>query len=108
MEEEYSAELEAIRRRKLLELQRRLAEEERARQAELAKQVVLRSILTPEARQRLTNIKLVRPDFAEQLELQLIQLAQAGRVQIPITDEQLKSMLLELERRRRRIRIKRI
>lgn len=108
MGEEYDAELEAIRRRKLLELQRRLAEEERARQAELAKQAVLRSILTPEARQRLTNIKLVRPDFAEQLELQLIQLAQAGRIQIPIGDDQLKSMLLELEKRRKRIRIKRV
>ena len=105
-------ELEEIRRRKLLELQQRLAEEQRKaqmqQQMEMQKQAILRRILTPEARQRLTNIKLVKPEFASQLELQLIQLAQAGRLNIPVTDEQLKVILKHLQGTKRDIRIRRI
>jgi programmed cell death protein 5 len=68
----------------------------------------LREILTPEARQRLTNIKIVRPEFAEALELQLIQLAQTGRLKIPLSDEQLKDTLRRLQSQRRDITIRRI
>jgi programmed cell death protein 5 len=68
----------------------------------------LREILTPEARQRLTNIKIVRAEFAEALELQLIQLAQTGRLKIPLSDEQLKDTLRRLQSQRRDITIRRI
>jgi programmed cell death protein 5 len=105
-------EIEELRRRKLLELQRRLAQEQQKiqmqQQIEVQKQAVLRRILTPKARQRLTNLKMVKPEFAEQLELQLIQLAQQGRVNIPITDEQLKDILMKLQGRRRDIKIRRV
>ncbi len=105
-------ELEEIRRRKLLALQQRLAEEQRKaqmeQQLELQKQAILKSILTPEARQRLSNLKLVKPEFTAQLELQLIQLAQMGRLPIPLTDEQLKQILIQLQSQRREIRIRRI
>ncbi|NIW09773.1 MAG: DNA-binding protein, partial [Gammaproteobacteria bacterium] len=80
-------EIEEIRRRKMLDLQRRLSQEQQRLQAqqqmELQKQAILRRILTPKARQRLTNLKMVKPEFANQLELQLIQLAQQGKVNIP-------------------------
>jgi programmed cell death protein 5 len=105
-------ELEEIRRRKMLELQQRLAEEQKRiqiqQQMEMQKQAILRRILTPEARQRLTNIKMVKPQFASQLELQLIQLAQAGRLNIPVTDKQLKIILKHLQSQKRDIRIRRI
>ncbi len=69
----------------------------------------MRRILTPEARQRLTNIKMVRPDYAEQLELQLIQVAQSRRVKLPIDDDMLKRLLLQLQssQNQRDIRIRR-
>lgn len=76
-------------------------------QVEVQKQAILRRILSPEARQRLTNLKMVKPDFAEQIELQLIQLAQAGRLKIPVTDEQLKEILARLQSQRRDIKIRR-
>ena len=99
-EEITDEELEEIRRRKLLELQARLEEERRKRellrQRELQKQVILRRILTPEARERLNNVKLVKPELAMALEEQLIALAQAGRISIPVTDEMLKSILAEI------------
>lgn len=100
-------ELERIKRQRLLELQRRAAEEEKLK-AQLEKQAALRVVLTPEARQRLANIRMVRPEFAEQLENQLLQLAQAGRLPIPVTDEQLKRILEALTSRRRDITIRRI
>ncbi len=105
-------ELEQLRRRRLAELQRAAAEEGRRaevqQQVEIQKQAILKRILTPEARQRLTNIKMVRPDFADQLELQLIQLAQSGKVKLPISDSQLKEALVRLQSQRKEIRIRRI
>lgn len=101
--------LEQIKRQKLLEMRKRLEEEARKAQLEAQKQAALRVILTPEARQRLTNIKLVRPELAEALEAQLIQAAQTGQIKLPISDHDLKRILLRLEsNRRREIRIRRI
>jgi len=105
-------ELEELRKRKLLELQRQIAEEKKSaqvqQQLELQKQALLRSILTSEARQRLTNLKMVKPEFTDQLELQLIQLAQQGKLPIPLADEQLKQILIQLQGRRRETKIRRI
>ena len=105
-------ELEELRKRKLLELQRQIAEEKKSaqvqQQLELQKQALLRSILTSEARQRLTNLKMVKPEFTDQLELQLIQLAQQGKLPIPLADEQLKQILIQLQGHRRETKIRRI
>jgi len=51
---------------------------------------------------------MVKPEFASQIEMQLIQLAQAGKLKIPVTDEQLKLILKHLQPERRNIRIRRI
>jgi programmed cell death protein 5 len=105
-------ELEDIRKRRMLQLQRRLSEEQQRaqmeQQVEQQKQSLLRQILTPEARQRLNNLKMVKPDFAAQLELQLIQLAQGGRLSIPLSDDQLKELLAKLQSTKREIRIRRV
>ncbi len=96
------AELEALRRRKALELQKRIEEERKRREIEIQKRATLRVILTPEALARLDNLRIVRPELVEALENQLITLAQSGRVKIPITDEELKRILEEIYRRTRR------
>jgi programmed cell death protein 5 len=105
-------ELEEIRRRKLLAMQQRMGDEQKQaqaeRQLEAQKQALLRQILSPEARQRLTNLKMVKPEFTEQLELQLIQLAQAGKLPIPLPDAQLKQILIQLQSRKRKTKIRRI
>jgi len=108
---DYERELEEIRRRKLMELQQKAAQEQEAeasRKEEMIRQSILRRILTVEARQRLANLKMVRPDFAAQLETQLIQIAQQGLVKIPIDDDQLKEILKRLQEGKREIRIRRI
>jgi programmed cell death protein 5 len=105
-------ELESIRKRKLLSMQNRVGEEQRQAQAEekieAQKQALLRQILSPEARQRLNNLKMVRADFAEQIELQLIQMAQMGKLPVPLSDAQLKQILLQLQSRKRETKITRI
>ncbi|MGD8564935.1 MAG: DNA-binding protein [Candidatus Bathyarchaeota archaeon] len=105
-------ELEEIRKRKLMELQSQVSEEQQKAQMknelELQKQTLLRSILTPEARQRLANLRMVKPEFTGQLELQLIQLAKQGRIPIPLPDEQLKKILVQLQTRKREIKIRRV
>jgi programmed cell death protein 5 len=111
-EEDYTdEELEALRRRRLAQLQQSTVEDQRRAQAqqqvERQKQAVIRRILTPEARQRLTNIRMVKPEFAEEMEMQLIQLAQSGRLTGQVTDEQLKRTLAQLQSQRRDIKIRR-
>jgi len=105
-------ELEQIKQRRMADMRRRMAEEERTEQVrqevEARKQNLLRAILSPEARSRLNNLKMVRPDFADQLELQLIQLAQQGKLPVPLSDDNLKRILIELQDRKRDIKITRI
>ena len=105
-------ELEGIRRRKLLAMQQKMTDEQKQAQSEqqyeAQKQELLRQILSPEARQRLANLKLIKPEFTEQLELQLIQLAQSGKLNIPMSDAQLKQILIQLQSRKRETKIRRI
>jgi len=92
---------EEIKKQKMLELQKRYEEEQNLQQIqqqqrmqyELQKQKILRQILSEEARSRLARIKLAKPEFAEQVEVQLIQLAQMGKLPIPVSDAQLKMLL---------------
>lgn len=96
-------ELAELRRRKMEHLQRQ-AMEQKAMEDELDRQQrqeaqihhVLMQILEPEARDRLNNIKLTRPDFARAVEQQLVMLAQSGRIRQKITDSQLKELLRQV------------
>jgi programmed cell death protein 5 len=106
-------ELDQIRKRKLLSMQnRRVSDEQRQAQAEQQieqqKQALLAKILAPEARQRLNNLKMVKQEFAESIEMQLIEMAQTGKLPIPLSDVQLKQILVQLQSRKRETKIRRI
>lgn len=108
--EEYDEELEEIKKRKMLEYQRRLAEaaqaEEERKLEEAKRQEFLRKILTPEARARLNNLKMVKPELAEAIESQLIQLAYSGRVPTPVTDDLLKELLKKITDAQKELKLK--
>jgi len=104
-------ELSALRQRKLQELQSRAqqeaAAEEQTRQIEAQKALVMRQILTPEARERLANLRMTRPDVVETVENQLIMLVQSGRVSQRIDDYTLRQLLRRVMPTKREIKIER-
>jgi programmed cell death protein 5 len=96
-------ELEELRQERMEELRERQqgeADEEamqrQQEEAEAQKQAVLRQYLTDGARKRLNTVKMSRPEHGEQVEQQIIALAQSGRLGDQITEEQMKEILSEM------------
>ena len=120
------SELDEIRKRRMAELQQQQAamnadpqqmaqqqmlEQQAAqqRQAEMEAQLkqAMKQILTPEARGRLDNLRLTKPELVQNIEIQLLQSAQAGSLRGKVTDEQLKVLLKNLMGQKREIHITR-
>jgi programmed cell death protein 5 len=57
----------------------------------------MRIALTSEARQRLANIRMVKPDVAHAIEEYIIQMVSAGRLKRTIDDDQLKELLSSIQ-----------
>ncbi len=72
------------------------AQQEAHQQAEAQKQAILRQYLTDGARKRLNSVRMSKPDFADQVEQQMIALAQSGRLGDKIDEDQMKELLREL------------
>ena len=69
----------------------------------------MRTILTPEARDRLARVELGHPELAATVKQHLYTLHQANRISIPVDDEMLKRILQGLsENNRRETTIRRI
>jgi programmed cell death protein 5 len=92
-------ELERLREEKMKEMRERDGEEaqEQKQRAEAQKKAVLRKSLEPEARERLQALRMAKPQFAEQVERQVVALAQSGRLQGKIDEKQMKQILKELQ-----------
>ena len=107
-------ELDELREEKLKELQEQQqegqgeeAQEQARQQAEAQKQAVLRQYLTDGARKRLNTVKMSKPDFGEQVEQQMVALAQSGRLGQQINEEQMKELLREMAPEKKSFDIKR-
>jgi programmed cell death protein 5 len=84
-------------------------EEARRREAEAAmRQKALMVLLDPNARQRLMNIRIVKPDLAAAVENYLISAASTGRLSRALTDEELKRLLINLQQPKKDFKINRI
>ncbi|MDG1525473.1 MAG: DNA-binding protein [Candidatus Thalassarchaeaceae archaeon] len=68
----------------------------------------MRTILTPEARDRLARVELGHPELASTVKKHLFTLHQANRINIPVDEEMLKRILQGLESNRRETTIRRI
>ncbi len=72
------------------------AQQQAQQQADAQKQAMLRQHLTDGARKRLNSVRMSKPDFADQVERQVLALARSGRVQGKIDEDQMKDLLSEL------------
>lgn len=108
-------ELEAIKRRRLLEIQKQhealqqRAEEQQQLQQQLEQlENAVRQFLSKEALQRYGNLKSAHQDKAVQLLVVLGQAIQQGQIKEKISDEQLKYILIQLQNEKKDFKIKRI
>ncbi|MEE0935524.1 MAG: DNA-binding protein [Methanobrevibacter sp.] len=116
------SDLDEIRQKRMAELQAQQAamqnqaqqqavaqaqQQEAQAQFEAQKKQILAQIMTPEARNRLGNLKLTKPELVNNIELQLIQSAQTGSLRGKVTDEQLKVLLRQIAGQKREIKITR-
>ena len=103
-------ELDALRQKKLAELQQQQQEaEQQAQQEASAKQqieTVLKQILTQDAWEQWNNLKyrdsISGTSYAHQVAITLIQATQGGQIQGPINKEQLKRFLAVVQQKTRR------
>lgn len=104
-------ELEVLRQRKLQELQLQAQQQaiaqEQQKRLDAEKQSLMRQLLTPEARERLANLRMTRPDVVESVENQLIMLVQSGRITQQIDDYTLRQILRKVMPQKREIKIER-
>ncbi|MBI4162288.1 MAG: hypothetical protein HY513_01280 [Candidatus Aenigmarchaeota archaeon] len=97
---------EEIKKRMLQEkMQQHMAMQSQSQQQQMAEaqqalKAIMSQILEPKARERLANLKVVKPELAMQLEMYLAQLAQAGQIQAKLTDEQVVLILRKLSEKR--------
>ena len=92
--------------RKMLELQSSAFQEQaQVQQAQQAVKKITSQILDNRARERLSNLRTVKPELAMQLEVYLAQMYQLGQIKGKITDEQLVMILKKIgEKKEFRIR----
>lgn len=79
-----------------------------AAEKKMMREGVLRMALTSEARQRIANVRMVRPDLASSIEEYVIRLASSGKLKTAVDDEQVKQMLAALQGGKREINIRRV
>ncbi|SFR30770.1 MULTISPECIES: DNA-binding protein [Halorubrum] len=97
--------LEELREKKMEELRERKqggggdaeAQQEAQERAEAQQEAVLKQHLTDGARQRLNAVAMSKPEFGEKVKQQVAALAQSGRVQGQIDEDQMRELLKELQ-----------
>jgi programmed cell death protein 5 len=103
-------ELQAQQRRSAAAGQDPAAAEQAAAEAaaqEAALERVLQQVLDSEARERLTRIRMSRPELADAVTRQLVALAQQGRLARRLTDADLRTILAQVPSDGRDIKITR-
>jgi len=80
--------------------QQQMSEQQQLMEMQAQIKQIMSTVLSKEAQERIANIRIVKPDFALQVEVYLLQLFQAGKLKPPLTDEQLKSILDRLVKKR--------
>ena len=82
--------------------------QEKDSQLKAQKENMLKQVLSSDARLRLNNVRMVKPDLAELVENYILNLGVQGKISGQISDEQLKQILSSAQQPKRDFKINRV
>jgi len=72
------------------------------------KEMMLKQVLSADARLRLNNVRMVKPDLADLVENYILNLSVQGKISGQISDDQLKQILLSAQQPKRDFKFNRV
>ena len=84
------------------------ASQEKDNQLKAQKEIMLKQVLSGDARLRLNNVRMVKPDLAELVENYILNLSVQGKISGQVSDEQLKQILSSAQQPKRDFKINRV
>ena len=82
--------------------------QEKDSQLKAQKEIMLKQVLSADARLRLNNVRMVKPDLADLVENYILNLTTQGKITGQISDEQLKQILLSVQQPKRDFKFNRV
>ena len=82
--------------------------QEKDSQLKAQKEIMLKQVLSGDARLRLNNVRMVKPDLADLVENYILNLSVQGKISGQISDEQLKQILSSAQQPKRDFKINRV
>jgi len=82
--------------------------QEKDSQLKAQKEMMLKQVLSSEARLRLNNVRMVKPDLADLVENYILNLSVQGKISGQISDEQLKQILASAQQPKRDFKFNRV
>ena len=82
--------------------------QEKDSQLKAQKEMMLKQVLSADARLRLNNVRMVKPDLADLVENYILNLSVQGKISGQISDEQLKQILASAQQPKRDFKFNRV
>ena len=82
--------------------------QEKDSQLKAQKEMMLKQVLSGDARLRLNNVRMVKPDLADLVENYILNLSVQGKISGQISDEQLKQILSSVQQPKRDFKFNRV
>ncbi len=82
--------------------------QEKDSQLKAQKEMMLKQVLSADARLRLNNVRMVKPDLADSVENYILNLSVQGNISGQISDDQLKQILLSAQQPKRDFKFNRV
>ena len=84
------------------------AYQEKDNQLKAQKEIMLKQVLSGDARLRLNNVRMVKPELADLVENYILNLSVQGKISGQISDEQLKQNLASAQQPKRDFKFNRV
>ena len=82
--------------------------QEKDNQLKAQKEMMLKQVLATDARLRLNNVRMVKPDLADLVENYILNLTVQGKITGQVSDEQLKQILSSAQQPKRDFKFNRV